>query len=1386
MIKLIKIFFFTIIYSYCLTAFTANQYHFNKIDNINGLSNNHVQAILKDNQGFMWFGTMNGLNRYDGYSIKTYKNIPGDTNSIIGNQIIHLFLDEDNKIWVETSSGICIYNSEFDSFDTKEFLFKNKYYIPGINTSQILIDTNKNTWLAHYNSGLYLYNKKTEDLFKFESNSNNSLSISSNAIKSIDLDSKNNIWLISETGLLECFNTKNFEVIYRYKIPDNNLKIDKIDYQIFIDNNDDIWIYSKSHQIGLFYFNISNKSIINFRKDNPQYNISNDIITSVIQSDNGKIWCGTDHGGINIINKKDFTVKNIIHSPFDGNSLSQDVILKLYKDNDGIIWIGTYKKGINYYHESFNKFSLYANNPLKKNSLPYNDINCFAEDDKNNIWIGTNGEGLIYFDRKNNKFTQYIANPDNPNSLSSNVIVSLCNDSENRLWIGTFHGGLNILENGNYTIYKNDIENKNSISSNHVWKIIEDSKQNIWLATLGGGLELYNPELNSFTHYKSDDINSVHSNVIITIYEDSKSNIWIGTSNGLNKYNRETGRFTHYIHNSNVSNSISNNLIYAICEDDDKNIWIGTSNGLNLLSNDLTEFKNFKQADGLPDDIIFNILKDDKGDLWMSTTNGISKLIIKTDTLGKSRYSFINFNISDGLQGKAFNEGAACKTSKGEFLFGGANGFNLFYPNQITIINNQFNIIISNLLIFNKNISVNDIINGRKILNKSINYTEEINLKYKENVITFGFTALNYFHQEKRKFKYKLEGFNESWLETSVNQRSATYTNLDPGEYFFKVKATNNEGKWTYNEASIKLIIQPPWYLTKYAIFSYIILTILLFILIKNIIVSKIRTKRKIEIERLKAKNIHETDMMKLRFFTNISHEFKTPLTLIISPLEKLIKIIKEESLSNQLILIYNNALRLLRLVNQLMDFRKLEAGGLKLQTTKNDIVLFINKISDSFKYEAKERNIDFKIHSKSPELELWYDKDKMEKILYNVISNAFKYTPDNGKVAIKIKSKIDDKYTNTPLYHHFEFVIENTGPGIQKDKTQKIFDRFYQLKKSGNSAGTGIGLTLTKELVELHYGKIEAKSIPGKNTKFIILLPLDNKHLNAYEIAEKDIKENTQYKELQYIDQHENIAEESLNQSEKPILLIIEDNSDLRMFIKQEFSNDFEIAEANNGLTGNEKALELMPDIIICDILMPGMSGIELCKNLKNNELSSHIPIIILTSQSEEDQIIKGYETGADDYITKPFSISVLRARINNIITSRKKLQDQFKKVKKLPVKVVTPSSLDQKFLEKIAEIVDKNIGNNEFDATLFSQEIGMSRAQLYRKMKSLTGFSVNEYIRNLRLNKSVELLLDKNYNVNEAAYSVGFNQVSYFTKCFTEYYGVSPTKYIQMNKQL
>jgi DNA-binding response OmpR family regulator len=534
----------------------------------------------------------------------------------------------------------------------------------------------------------------------------------------------------------------------------------------------------------------------------------------------------------------------------------------------------------------------------------------------------------------------------------------------------------------------------------------------------------------------------------------------------------------------------------------------------------------------------------------------------------------------------------------------------------------------------------------------------------------------------------------------------------------------------------------------------------------------------------VEAKRMHELDVMKLRFFTNITHEFRTPLTLIIGPIENLIKSVREEYLQTQLKLIKRNAERLLRLINQLMDFRKLETGGLKLEASKIEIIGFIKEIANSFSLEAKERGIDFKVTGKEKEIDVWFDPDKLDKVMYNLIANAFKFTPDKGKVMVFIAKKLANSMNGEINENNVEIIVEDAGIGISNEDLPFVFEKYYQANTPNKNIGTGIGLALTKEMVELHKGNISVESTFGKGSKFIITMPVGSDHLESFQLTDNGIKISS---EVPVIKEENTIAEKfdlldaiDIQSNEKlPILLVVEDNSDLRLYIKNELTTLFNIIEANNGLKGFDKAISYIPDIIISDVMMPEMNGIELCGKLKNDERTSHIPIILLTARISESQVLEGIETGADDYITKPFSTALLRGRVQNLIKSRRLLRNQFQKQPHFNSSVVSPTTIDQKFMLKAIEIINKNISDTEFDAFQFASEIGMSRSQLYRKLNALTGFSVNELIRNCRLKKAAELLVSKNYNVTETASAVGFNDLTYFIRCFSKYYGVTPSKY-------
>ncbi|HMG68493.1 MAG TPA: two-component regulator propeller domain-containing protein, partial [Chitinophagaceae bacterium] len=726
---------------------------------------------------------------------------------------------------------------------------------------------------------------------------------------------------------------------------------------------------------------------------------------------NGNIWICTDHGGVNIYDKKDSSISYLLNNIDDDKSLSQNSITAAYKDNTGIIWLGTYKKGISYYHENIIKFPVYRHQPSNPNSLSFDDVNRFVEDAKGNLWIGTNGGGLLYFDRSNNKFTQFLHQPENTNSISNNVIVSLWIDHKQKLWIGSYFGGLDCYENGKFTHFHHDPANPNSLSDDRVWEIFEDSKENLWVGTLNGGLDRFDRKNNIFYHHNTSLPNSLHSNYIAAIVEDREGSIWVGTNNGIDILDHGNDRITHFENYTNLPGGLSNNNIISILQDSRGLIWVGTSDGLNVYNKQGKIFQSFRMENGLPGSAILNILEDNKGQLWISTNNGISKIRVNFEKNDASpvKISCINYDESDGLQGTEFNENAALKTSKGEIVFGGANGFNLFYPDNIVTGNSLPDLVITDLQIFNKPVGIGEKVNGRVVLSQSISNTSSISLTYNENILSLEFAALNYSNPEKIKYEYLLVGFNDDWLVTDGKMRKAIYTNLDPGTYTFRLKASNEEGKWYEKELRLKIKILPPFWRTPLAFVIYALVIIAALWFGRKIILERARMRFEVEHQRKEAERVQALDAMKTKFFTNVSHEFRTPLSLILSPLDKIIKKSADADQKKQLHLVERNAKRLLNLVNQLLDFRKMEVQEFTVQLSKEDIIRFTKDITYSFSDISEKKDIQLSFKSNVERLLTFFDKDKLEKILFNLLSNAFKYTHSKGNVAVEM-SFLDGK----------------------------------------------------------------------------------------------------------------------------------------------------------------------------------------------------------------------------------------------------------------------------------------------------------------------------------------------------------------------------------------
>ncbi|MGC3944710.1 MAG: two-component regulator propeller domain-containing protein [Chryseolinea sp.] len=1349
----------------------SHHYQFGRIDIAKGLSHQTVNDILKDSTGYLWFATASGLNRYDGYSIKVFRTVPGDSTSVGANEINRLYEGPNGMLWMFSHAGNNVYNPKTETFirNTNPLLTEM-----GIATGLITFikkDKAGNFWFIHYNQGLYCYRPSTKETFRLVPKDDDSGSISSLKMSALEEDTNGNMWLIHQNGTFEKIDPVSMRVVYRNAELKERFGNQLFDYILMIDSDNDLWMAS-DRNFGCFQFDVKNNKLTNFNRTSATKLTSN-IVKKVVQDDEGRIWIGTENGGVNLIDKTDYSVTTLLYDEEDNRSLSENSIHSMLKDRDGIVWLGTYKSGISFYHPDIFRFQMYKYQRSKTNSLPFRDINAMAGDALGNLWIGTNGGGLIYFDRAKNSYRQYLHNPADPHSLSNNVVVSLLLDHENMLWIGTYYGGLNRFDGKQFHRYMHDASNTKSPGDDNAWTIMEDSEQNLWMGTLKAGVDVYDRKRNEFYHYKSGEPNSIHTSYVPTIMEDRSGNIWMGTGYGVEVLDKQSGRFIHYLNIPRDSTSISDNGTTSIIQDTRGMIWIGTHSGLNLFDPATRSFRVFREEEGLASNYILSLVEDNDHNVWIGTPQGLSKMIVSgaptaatNNSNDGTQFSFTNYGESDGLWGSAFHENAAFKLPTGELAFGGLQGFIIFQPNGITEDKTVSNVVFTDFQLFNRSVKIGEGRNGDVVLPSAMPYLKEITLKPYNNIFSIGFTALDFFHPEKTKYKYKLDGFNKEWLMTDGTQRSVTFTNLDAGDYSFQVLASNSDGSWT-EPATIHIKVLPPFWKSNTALVLYFLFIMGSLLLVRWLTLSRLKLNFKIHHEKLEAQRMHELDTMKIKFFTNVSHEFRTPLTLIITPLEKLITKSSGDDVA-QLQVINRNARRLLNLVNQLLDFRKVEVQEVKLNPSEGDIIGFIKYLVYSFSDLSEKKNIHLSFNTTVPQLETFFDQDKVEKILFNLLSNAFKFTPEGGNVRVELSLKEKDG-NNFLLIKVFD-----TGIGIPADKHQRIFERFYQndLPENLVNQGSGIGLSITAEFVKVHGGTIEVESETDKGSCFTVALPITRLEsetvMNYVRTGEAD-----------------EAPAEVPNNAGKPVVLLVEDNEDFRFYLKDNLKSYYTILEAPNGKAGVQKAQAAVPDLIVSDIMMPEVNGIELCNKIRGDVRTSHIPIILLTARAAEEQKIEGFEAGANDYITKPFSFEILQSRIKNLLAQREASQKQFQKHFDVKASNIEVTSLDEKLIKRAIEVVEQNIMEPDFSIENLSQELGMSRVYLYKKLVSLTGKSPLDFVKSIRLQQAAQLLEKSDLNVSEIAYRVGFSNPKYFAKCFKEEYKVLPSAYAMQHSE-
>lgn len=1340
MIRKVKKYFIWMILVFAMTSSYSQKLSFNYIGVNEGLSQNSVTSLVQDTLGRIWIGTRDGLNVYDGSKIKTYRPVRGDSTSLLG-YFINDIIADGSTLWVITKSGLSCLNTK-----TQKFLqFPKKDIISLIKYQGKLFIGTKN--------GLFTLNVK-DKTFRLAKN----ILPEKLTIKHLYTDRSQTLWIGTKQGLYAYSPKRKFTE----KILDTNTEV------VFTDSKKQIWIGTKMD--GLFLLNNQRREIAHFTHNENKESLVNNIVRDISEDSNGNIWVGT-FLGLSIIDGTNHSISNYKHDKSDKKSLSHNSVYSILRDKQGSMWLGTYFGGISYLNNNYGIYVDYSILNTNNKGIGFSVIGEIIEDNDKNLWIATEGGGLDYYNRKTKTFKHYKHEEGKP-GLSHNNVKALSFVDNKTLLVGTHLGGLNIINLKSHKVSSYSSEQKDPY---HVpYKVVDEIipyKDYFLLGTKKGVIK-FDPKTRTFTQFfsKKEDQEMI-GNSVICLLEDSFGTLWIGTEDrGLLSYDSAAGKLRKFESSPCDLKTINGNNISCIFEDHQFRLWIGThGGGLNQYIRQTDEFVNYNMnSHNLPSDFIQGIMESRFGHLWITSSKGISRLDVENSRI-------YNHSQKNGLPINEINKGSLYLTSDGEIFIGGINGLISFNEKDILNRSNSFSLNFTSIKVNNLEVTPYDKTN---ILKQDLPFTQEITLQPEHNVFTINYSTSNYISTDKNTYQYKLENFNEKWIDAG-SQTSVTYTNLNPRTYILKVRGLSGVEASIVDQKELIIHIEPPIYRTWYAIIIYIILVLAIILWWNHIYKTRLNLENKIELEQREIEQIKELNQSKLNFFTNISHEFRTPLTLITGTLESVLEDSKTRPENyRKLVKTHNNAVRLNNLITELLDFRKLEHGNIKLKVSEYYLSEFLEEIYQSFVEYSHYHEIEYTYAPLATSQSIWFDKSQMEKVFYNIISNAFKFVQDKtGKIEIKISN-------------HNEYVdvtISDNGVGMHKDKAKQIFDLYYQidnLEGKTSRHSSGIGLALCKSILKEHDGLIYLESKKGKGTTFTVRLKKGNIHFKESDLqgSQPTTEEAPELIPIAEEYQEDLQQDAPITLSEKtPTILIVEDNPEVQNLLNDLLKPIYKILIASDGNEGIEMAINKQPDLILSDVMMPNLSGTEMCAKLKRNVQTSHIPIILLTARAAVKYKIEGLETGADDYITKPFNTSLLKARVKNVLQNRILMQQKFKQDPKIEVRELTSNSIDEKVLEQAKEIVEKNIDNSEFDVQEFAQAMGIGRTRLYTKIKGVTGQTPNEFILSTRLKKAAELLLngDEELNVSEIAYSVGFSTPRYFSRCFRQHFGVSPSKY-------
>ena len=1351
-----------IIFLFCVSVLYAQNRYYLPPEFFNtkhGLSSSKITCITSDDKGFIWIGTDDGLNKYDGHSFTVYKNIDNDSSSLFSNHILSLYSDSRQRLWVGTSRGLQYYDPTTNNFVNTVLNLAGD--LTRHQCNDIFEDSKRNMWFAISGLGVLMYSPETNESVAFSpSNTNPSDYICSSQTKRMAEDKTGNIWICSQDKGISVYNpeTKKFK---NYDTWNSSLPSNAV-FDIVALENGDMLIGTVGSGAG-FYKSKENKFVFKKVEKNDHGNNIDRLSTfSVFQTSNGVLLAGTEGMGLKQI---DLTTGSLYNFPIfheQKHHLGDSKIHFIFEDKYNNLWVGFHNNGLCVFRRNITGLHTFRQVYNEPNSLSFAHVSGISSDAAGNIWFSTDGGGLNRYNRPTGRYYHYRYDPNKPNTLPDDAIVSIFCDSKGNIWVGTYTGGLcrYVPSTDQFIIYKNNPDNTSSISSNFIKSITEDSNGQLWLGTNGGGLSCMNPDNGTFRNYCFDDFEDLISDYIVSLFIDRNAKLWIGTYFGLTSLDLNTGKFHSYSNDT----AIKSLPVYAINEDDKGQLWIGTSSGLFMYDNRKDAFVNSFSGDGNFNSVINGIVPSGE-QLWLSTNK---EIICYVPADGKVHWFSQNIEFA-----QEFLPSSYYKSPEGEIFFGANEGCFAFFPWYIQMKVYTPKVYLSNLKVFDKQVLPNKTLDGRMILSKDMSYTDKIVLQHSQKSFTLEFSAPDTPFPSSTIFSSRMDGFDDDWVVYKNNQRSVTYTNFEPGTYKFHVRATNTPGIWSDLDTQLTIEILTPLWATWWARLCYLIAVSTIILIILRLVYTRIKDKNELRIERLKVKQQEELNQSKMQFFTNISHEFRSPLTLIIGPLEQMQAVEKDHERHRLYQIMLRHANRLLLLINQILDLRKAEKGKMKITVQQISLIPFVKDRLGLFTDLAKRKKIALSYNYNPNDITIWYDSDMLEKCIYNLLSNAFKFTSEGGKIQVTIKQEENEQIFLS---------VKDNGCGLSDEEQSRLFEYFFQGQQGEYHSGSGIGLYLVKSIVEQHNGNIKIESSPGKGSCFTILIQPGKKHFNAEDIS--DIPLVSVNKES-----NENLPDMVLKDGNtdetKPNILLVDDEEDIRHYIRQELEPEYIVTEAANGRDALDLLLQQVPNLIITDVMMPDMNGIELCRIIKENIDTCHIPVIMLTALGEMEHRIEGLETGADSYIAKPFQPRHLRVQIENLLEVRRKMKERFSRILNVEAQEIDITDSDELLIQKAVEYIREHISNPDLSVDELSKKLNMSRVSLHRRVKTATGLSPVDLIKTIRMKQAAYLLSTGNMNVSEVSYKVGYNTPAYFSSSFSSYYNISPTAYQKSHSQ-